>query len=154
MERYLIEVIGNWQHWITLLPPCSWVYNIFVDRTYVWLFGLFTLTIKFSCLFLGIFQSFYWLVTLIFDKLAPLRNICFKRCFKSLFGPFQRKKTVPEKLKTWYFPYSAFWLTCQWKGYNPPPPPIWLRYCFHFFLCLFCARFALLKTSLSNRNLT
>ena len=37
----------------------------------------------------------------------------FKRYFKSLFNPFQHKKTVSEELKTWYFP-SAFWLTGQW----------------------------------------
>ena len=34
------------------------------------MFGIFTLAIKFDCLFLGIFQSFYWFVTFIFDKLA------------------------------------------------------------------------------------
>ena len=27
-------------------------------------------------------------------------------------------------IKTWYFPYSAFWFTGQWgKGYSPPTPP-------------------------------
>ena len=36
------------------------------------MFGVFTLAIKFDCLFLGIFKSFDWFVTLIFDKLAPL----------------------------------------------------------------------------------
>ena len=36
------------------------------------MFGVFTLAIKFDCLFLGIFKSFAWFVTLIFDKLAPL----------------------------------------------------------------------------------
>ena len=35
------------------------------------MFGVFTPAIKFDCLFLGIFQNFYWFVTLIFDKLAP-----------------------------------------------------------------------------------
>ena len=31
---------------------------------------------------------------------------------------------VSEKIKTWYFPYSAFWLTGQWgKSYSPPAPP-------------------------------
>ena len=35
------------------------------------MFGVFTLAIKFDCLFAGIFQSFNWFVTLIFDKLAP-----------------------------------------------------------------------------------
>ena len=34
------------------------------------------------------------------------------------------QKTVSEKLKTWHFPYSAFWLTDQWKGYSPPPRPL------------------------------
>ena len=34
------------------------------------MFGVFTLAIKSDCLFLGIFQSFYWFVTSIFDKLA------------------------------------------------------------------------------------
>ena len=35
------------------------------------MFGVFTLAIKFDCLFLGIFQSFHSLVTFIFDKLPP-----------------------------------------------------------------------------------
>ena len=33
--------------------------------------SIFTLVIKFGCLFLVIFQSFYVLVSFIFDKLAP-----------------------------------------------------------------------------------
>ena len=35
------------------------------------MFGIFTLAIKFHCLFLGIFKSVYWFVSLIFDELAP-----------------------------------------------------------------------------------
>ena len=35
------------------------------------MFGIFTFAIKFDCLFLGIFRSFHWFVTFIFDKLAP-----------------------------------------------------------------------------------
>ena len=34
------------------------------------MFGVFTLAIKFDCLLLGIFQSFYRFLTLIFEKLA------------------------------------------------------------------------------------
>ena len=46
---------------------------------------LFTLAIKFDCLFLTIFQSFHLFVGFIFDKLAPPpMNICFKRCFKGV----------------------------------------------------------------------
>ena len=38
------------------------------------------------------------------------------------------QKRVLEVLKTWYFPYSAFWSAGQWGGgYSPPPPP-WLNY--------------------------
>ena len=34
------------------------------------MFRIFALAIKFDCLFLAIFQSFYWFVSSIFDKLA------------------------------------------------------------------------------------
>ena len=45
-------------------------------------------------------------------------KICFKLIFKSI--PAQ-KKTVSDVLKTWYFPYSAFWSTGQWRALAPPP---------------------------------
>ena len=45
------------------------------------MFGVFTLAIKFDCLFLGIFKSFHRLVTLIFDKLAPPRIYVLKNGF-------------------------------------------------------------------------
>ena len=35
------------------------------------MFGIFTFAIKFGCLFLGIFRSFYLFVTFIFVILAP-----------------------------------------------------------------------------------
>ena len=39
------------------------------------------------------------------------------------------QKRVLEVLKTWYFPYSAFWSAGQWGGgIAPPRPPPWLRY--------------------------
>ena len=41
------------------------------------MFSIFTLAIKFDCLFLTIFQSFHLFVSFIFSKLAPL-IICFK----------------------------------------------------------------------------
>ena len=44
------------------------------------MFGIFTLAIKFDCLLLGIFKSFWWFVTLIFDELAPLpREYMFQK---------------------------------------------------------------------------
>ena len=35
------------------------------------MFSVFTLAIKFDCLFLVIFQSFHVFVSFVFDKLAP-----------------------------------------------------------------------------------
>ena len=46
-------------------------------------FSIFHQAIKFDRLFLAIFQSFYWFVSFIFDKLALPLNKCFKRYFKS-----------------------------------------------------------------------
>ena len=31
---------------------------------------------------------------------------------------------VSEKIKTWYFSYSAFWVTDQWGKGNSLPPPL------------------------------
>ena len=88
------------------------------------MFSIFTLAIKFDCLFLAIFQSFDLFVSFIFDKLAPPPvNTYFKRCFKSLFSSFQCKKSVLKVLKTRYFSYSAFLSTGQWGwggGYGSP----------------------------------
>ena len=67
------------------------------------MFGIFTLAIKFDCLFLGIFQSFQWFAIFIFSKLAPSLNICFKISFKSLFGPFHHKKQSPKSKKRGIF---------------------------------------------------
>ena len=86
--------------------------------------GIFTLALKFSCLFLGIFSSFYQFVTLIFDELVPSLNICFKNCFKSLFSPFQRKKTVSVELKMWYFLLFCVLVDQPMGGANPPPLPL------------------------------
>ena len=43
------------------------------------MFGVFTLAIKFDCLFLGIFQNFSWFVTLIVDKLALPHKYMFQK---------------------------------------------------------------------------
>ena len=87
------------------------------------MFGVFTLAIKFDCLFLAFFQCFYWFVTFNFWQLAPSLNICFKRCFKSLFSQFQRQKTVSKELKTWYFFVLHFGWQANGRAIAPPPPP-------------------------------
>ena len=95
MGRYLREVVGNLST-LNSPPPPSFLSIIYLLIKPM--FGIFTLAIKFDCLFLGIFQSFYWFVALIFDEFTPPPlNICFKRCFKSLFSLFQRKKKQSPK---------------------------------------------------------
>ena len=88
MKRDMREMIGINKYCI--VPPYFLVYSIFVHDTYC-MFSIFTLAIKFDCLLLTIFQSFDLFVGFIFDELAPPPplNICFKRCFKSLFSPLQ-----------------------------------------------------------------
>ena len=90
------------------------------------MFSIFTLAIKFDCLFLTIDQRFHLFVGFIFVKLAPPpRDICFKRCFKSLSSPLQCIKQSESAKNVVFFP-SAFWSTCQWgrrEGYSPPAPP-------------------------------
>ena len=45
------------------------------------MFSIFTLAIKFDCLFLTIFQSFHLFVSFVFDKLAPLPEYVFQKMF-------------------------------------------------------------------------
>ena len=79
------------------------------------MFRIFTLVIKFNCLFLAIFQSFRKFVSFIFDKLAPPPRINVSKSALNLFLVHSSaKKTVSKVLKTWYFFYSAFWSTGQW----------------------------------------
>ena len=44
------------------------------------MFSIFTIAIKFDCLFLAIFQSFYWFVGFVFEKLAPSKFM-FQKMF-------------------------------------------------------------------------
>ena len=44
------------------------------------MFGIFTLAIKFECLFLTIFQSFHLFVRSIFDNVAPPEDM-FQKIF-------------------------------------------------------------------------
>ena len=96
------------------------------------MFSIFTFAIKFDCVFLTIFQSFHLFVGFIFDKLAPFPlNICFKRCFKSLFSPLQCIKQSQSAKKRNVFPILHFGRHIN-RGLLPPPP--WLRY-------WYCVRF-------------
>ena len=55
MERYLREVIGNY---LTLNSPPSLIPEFIIYLLIRPMFGVFTLAIKFDCLFSGIFYSF------------------------------------------------------------------------------------------------
>ena len=56
MERYLREVIGNQ---LTPNSPPPLIPEFIVYLLIKPMLGVFTLAIKFDCLFLGIFKSFY-----------------------------------------------------------------------------------------------
>ena len=67
MEKFLRLVIGNSLMLNSPPPPSLFliVYNMFVDEI---LFTIFTQAIKFDCLFLTIFPSFYWFVSFVFTN--------------------------------------------------------------------------------------
>ena len=52
-------------------PPAPLISEFIIHLLIKPLFGIFTLAIKFDCIFMGIFQSFHSFVTFVFDKLAP-----------------------------------------------------------------------------------
>ena len=51
--------------------PSPLISKFIVYLLLVPMLSIFTLAIKFDCLFLAIFQNFHLLVSFIFDKLAP-----------------------------------------------------------------------------------
>ena len=81
------------------------------------MFSIFTLAIKFDYSFFTIFQSFHLFVGFIFDKLAPPLNICFKRCFKSLFSPLQCIKQLEASHANAYARAIAFF-SYTWFKYD------------------------------------
>ena len=59
MERYLREVIGNSLTLNSPPPPPFLISEFMIYLLIKPMFRVFTLAIKFDCLFLGIFYSFY-----------------------------------------------------------------------------------------------
>ena len=86
------------------------------------MFSIFTLAIKFDCLFLTIYQSFHLFFGFIFDKLAPPLNMYFKRCFKSIFSPLQCIKHSQSAKNVVFFPFCILVDMSMGGGYSPPPP--------------------------------
>ena len=85
--------------------------------------SIYTQAIEFDPLFLAIFQSFRVFLSFIFDQLAPPLNICFKRCFKSLFESIPEHKTVSKVQKRGIFLILHFGRHANGGGYSPPAPP-------------------------------
>ena len=85
------------------------------------MFSIFTLAIKFDCLFLTIYQRFNLFVGFSFDKLAPPLDICFKRCFKPLFNPLQCIKQSQKRSKRSVFPNLHFGRHASGGGAIAPP---------------------------------
>ena len=63
------------------------------------MFSIFTLAIKFVCLFLAIFQSFHWFVGFIFDKLASPLKFMFQKMFEINFWSIPVQKTVSSEVQ-------------------------------------------------------
>ena len=102
---------------------CAGLYGHPVYLLMTPLFSIFTLAIKFDCLFLSIFQSFYLFVSSIFDKLTPPPplHICFKKYFKSLFSPLQCIKLFVESKNVVFFSFCILVdMPEMGGGYSPP----------------------------------
>ena len=68
-----------------------------------------------------------------FGQISPSLTTRFEICFKSFFESIPAQKTVSDVLKTWYFSYSAFWSTGQWRALAPPSDYPTAAKCFAFF---------------------
>ena len=87
------------------------------------MFGVFTLAIKFDCLFSGIFQSFQWFVTLIFDKSTPLTWIYVsKDALNHFLVQSSAKKAVSEELKYVVLFFFCTLFNRPMGGATAPPP--------------------------------
>ena len=70
MERYLREVIGN-QLILNNSPPPPFIPEFIIYLLIKPTFEVFTLAIKFDCLFLGVFKQVLALLLLVFRRLLP-----------------------------------------------------------------------------------
>ena len=85
-------------------------------------FSIFTLAIKFDCVFLTVFLSFYLFVTFVFNKLAPPKIYVSKDVLNhylvhsSAFNGFKSVKNVV------FFPFCIL-VDMPMGGYSPPATP-------------------------------
>ena len=82
------------------------------------MFGIFTLAIKFDCLFLGIFSKFLLICDFIFDNLAPPPRICVSKDALNHFLVHSSSKNSPRRAKNVVF--SLFWILVGGSLASPP----------------------------------
>ena len=87
------------------------------------MFGVFKLAIKFDCLFLGIFQSFHWFVTLIFDKLVPPEYMFQKNALNHFLVHSSAKNSLRSAKNVVFFLFCILVNRPMWAIVPPPPPP-------------------------------
>ena len=85
MKRDLRGMIGNLL--ILNSPPPVRKFIVYLLMTLI--FSIFTLAIKFDCLFLAIFQTFHVFVSFVFEKLVPPRKHVSKNVSNHYFNPLQ-----------------------------------------------------------------
>ena len=86
------------------------------------MFSIFTLAIKFGCLFLTIFQSFHLFVSCTFDKLAPSPNYMFKNVLNHYLAHSRAYNSL-KSAKNVFFLILHFGWHANGGGCSPPPIP-------------------------------
>ena len=90
------------------------------------MFSIFTFAIKFDCVFLTIFQSFYLFVSFIFNELPPL-NICSKKILKHYLVHSSAFNGLKSAKNLVFFSFCIL-VNMPMGSYSPPPRSPWLRY--------------------------
>ena len=80
------------------------------------MFSIVTLSIKFDCVVLPIFQSFHIFVSFIFHKLAPPNTVYVSKDVLNHYLVHCSAFNSLKSAKNVVFSHSAFWSTCQWGG--------------------------------------
>ena len=94
------------------------------------MFSIFTLAIKFDCLFLTIFQSFHLFVSFVFDKLAPPWIYASKDVLNHYLVHSSAQNSLKSAKNVVLFSFCIL-VDMPMGGYSPPPHPLpspWLRY--------------------------
>ena len=86
------------------------------------MFSIFTLAIKFDCLFLTIFESFHLFVGFIFDKLPPPWTYVSKNVLNHYLVHSRAQNSLKSAKNVVFFPFCILVDISMGGGYSPPPP--------------------------------